>query len=180
LEENWPYAEKFDFIHSRNSFFRKPVHMISSAYHALKPGGVLEMQEFIPILQCNDKSWNNTSLEEWTGLLTEGTKKLGLDWRQNEKYVQWMEDQGFEKVNSKRFVWPTNTWAKDIALKRLGICFNRFLTSDLEGMSMWILTQAFGWKKEEVIVLCARVRNDLNNCRIHAYADVYVVSIVSL
>jgi hypothetical protein len=45
---------------------------------------------------------------------------------------------------------------------------------------MWILTKAFRWKKEEVMVLCAQVRNDLNNCHIHAYVDVYVVSIVSL
>ena len=45
---------------------------------------------------------------------------------------------------------------------------------------MWIFTQALGWKEEEVTVFCAKVKNDLNDRNIHAYADVYVVSIVSL
>ena len=85
-----------------------------------------------------------------------------------------------ENVKCEKFVWPTNTWAKYPSYKLLGRCFNEFLTSDLEGLSMWIFTQALGWKEDEVTEFCAWVRNDLNDPSIHAFADVYVVSIVSL
>jgi hypothetical protein len=84
-----------------------------------------------------------------------------------------MQQEGFENVKCEKFVWPTNTWAKHPSHKLLGKCFNEFLTSDLEGLSMLILRKALGWMEDEVKVLCALVRNDLNDPRIHAYADVY-------
>jgi hypothetical protein len=151
--------------------------MMRSAYDALKPGGKLETQEFTYQLRCIDDSLNGTYLKEWADLLYEGTKKLGLGWGQMAN-PQLMKQQGFENVKCERFHWPTNTWAKGRVYKRLGRLFNEFLTSDLEGLSMWIFTKALGWRKEQVREFCAKVKNDLNDRHIHAYADVYVVSIV--
>ena len=179
LELDWGFSEIFDFIHCRNSFFRKPVQVMRSAYDALKPGGKLETQEFTYQLRCIDDSLNGTYLKEWTDLLYEGTEKLGLGWGHMAN-PQLMKQQGFENVKCERFRWPTNAWAKGRVYKRLGILFNEFLTSDLEGLSMWIFTKVLGWRKEQVREFCAKVKNDLNDRRIHAYADVYVVSIVSL
>jgi hypothetical protein len=136
------------------------------------------LQQFDYQLRCIDDSWNGTYLKQWVDLLTKGAEKFGLDWGQNAKYSQWMEQQGFENVRCKKFVWPTNTWAKHPPYQLLGKCFNEFLSSDLEGLSRLILRKALGWMEDEVKVLCAMVRKDLNDPSIRAYADVYVVSIV--
>jgi hypothetical protein len=132
------------------------------------------MQE-IRSFRCLDDSWDGTSLKQWIDLIW---KSLGRG--QMAEYSQLMMESGFENVECKKLAWPSNTWARGRVPKLLGIYFNRFLTWDLEGLSMWILTKDLEWTEEEVTVLCAKVRNDLNNHRIHAYAEVYVASIVSL
>lgn len=56
---------------------------------------------------------------------------------------------------------------------------NENITSGLQGFLMAALTRALGWQKEEVDVLAAQARNDVNNLRIHTYWPVYVVALIT-
>jgi hypothetical protein len=175
LGKEWLFPQKFDLIRGRHiCAFVDPLHIVRNAYNALKDGGVLEILEIISF-RCFDDSWDGTHLKQWLDLISKG---LGRG--QMAKYPQLMMESGFENVECKKLAWPTNTWARGRVKKLLGLYFNTFLTCDLEGLSMWILTKDLEWTEKEVTVLCAKVRNDLNNRRIHAYAEVYVASIVSL
>lgn len=99
-------------------------------------------------------------------------------------YPELMKQHGFENVKHKSFVWPINTWMTDEVtwmadevLEPLGKYFSLFLSFDLEGLSMWIFTKALGWEERNVRVLCALVKKDLRDPSIHAYTNVYVISI---
>lgn len=75
-------------------------------------------------------------------------------------FVQQMREAGFVDVQQHNFVWPTNTWPKNPVMKELGW---RTLVSCIEGMEgfcLALLTRGLGWKKEEVDVFAALVKND--------------------
>lgn len=89
------------------------------------------------------------------------------------KYREWMEEIGFVDIEEKLFVWPTNTWPKVKHLKELGRWNEVNLSEGMEGFSLALMTRALGWSKDEVEVLCAKVRNDLRDRSIHAYFPMY-------
>ena len=45
------------------------------------------------------------------------------------------------------------------------------LEEGLEGMTMRLLTQVLGWKREEVQILLANVRKDFRDPKLHAQLD---------
>lgn len=83
--------------------------------------------------------------------------------------VQQMQDVGLVDVQQCNFVWPTNTWPKDKFMKQLGFRTMISCTDGMEGLCLALLMRGLGWKKEEVDVFVALVKNDFENRDIHAY-----------
>ncbi len=68
-----------------------------------------------------------------------------------------------------RYKWPSNTWPRDKKHKDLGLWNNQNMMQGVSGFLMAALTRALGWKKEEVDVLAAQTKKDINDKSIHAY-----------
>lgn len=79
------------------------------------------------------------------------------------------EDGGICRCQETYFAWPTNTWPRWRHHKKLRIWDGQDLKDGLEGFSMAALTMAHGWTVDEVKVLLADVRRDLDDRDIHAY-----------
>jgi hypothetical protein len=120
-------------------------------------------------LTCIDSSGEGTQLMRWVGLMLEAATKLGRDWAKVNKYKGWMENAGFADVKEMRFAWPMNTWPRGKHYKTLSAWAGQNMKDGLEGFSMAALTRALGWTAEEVNVLLADVRRDLDDRNIHAY-----------
>jgi hypothetical protein len=85
------------------------------------------------------------------------------------KYAQYMREAGFVDVVEVPFVWPQNTWPKDLRLKELGRWNLTNSLDGLEGYSMAVMTRAHKMSPEAVQLMMVDVRKDMKNRRIHAY-----------
>ncbi len=63
----------------------------------------------------------------------------------------------------ERFLWYERK------LTETGLWTNENLAPGLEAFSLGLYTRVLGWKKEEVEIFLMKVRNDMNDRKIHAY-----------
>ncbi|WQF86004.1 Putative S-adenosyl-L-methionine-dependent methyltransferase superfamily [Colletotrichum destructivum] len=178
LEKSWTWNKPFDFIYCRamEGCFLNGPKMVKKIYQALTPGGYLEVGGLELPLGCDDDSVpKDSSLWQWHTLLQEAAEKIGRPLEGLGKETEAMKDAGFVDITRKDFVWPLNSWPADPHLKELGDWHRANLDMGIEGLSMGLLTRVLDWTREEVLALCAGVRRDLRNRRMHAYWKIHVV-----
>lgn len=194
VEDDWTYTKPFDYIHSRmmtSSIANWPKYIercfqyapISSSHlipwhnpphltptRALKPGGYLELQEGALYPKSDDGTLKpDSAMWKAIALLDEATSKFGRPFQPVERLAPMMRAAGFEGLVEARFVWPSNPWPRDRALKELGAWNHENMTSGLSGFFMAPLTRAEGWRAEEVEATMVGVRRDFADRGIHAY-----------
>ncbi|KAL0933766.1 uncharacterized protein CTRU02_210565 [Colletotrichum truncatum] len=172
LEKDWTWTEPFDFINCRSmaSCFANPAKVVEKCYNALTPGGWLEVADLILPLSCDDGSVPKDShLYRWHNLLEEAAEKMGRPMVGLVQETAKMKEVGFTNITTTKCIFPLNSWPKDEKLREIGKWHFVNLNLGLEGLSMALLTRALDWTKEEVLALCALVRNDLKNKNMHAY-----------
>ncbi|KAF8861792.1 methyltransferase domain-containing protein [Acephala macrosclerotiorum] len=176
-EDEWTYSSKFDYIHGRAmvTCFKNPAAVFKKAYEALAPGGYFEMQEIYFCPHSNDNTSRGTALEAWNAKLIEGAKILGKDWLCTPNYTRWFKEAGFRNVVEKQFAWPGNTWPKGKKQKEVGMMTLANGLEGLSGVSMAVLTRAFGMSAKEVEDMLPDVRRDMADRNIHTFYPVYVV-----
>ncbi|KAL4793086.1 S-adenosyl-L-methionine-dependent methyltransferase [Aspergillus venezuelensis] len=179
FEDEWNFRENsFDLIHSRlllASVSDYPA-LFSKALGALKPGGYLEMQDIDPGFECDDDSIpDDSSALQWSKLFFEGCEKIGHRIPAPEEYKTMMEEAGFVDVRLRVMKRPTNVWAKETHMKRLGLYT---LTNHLNGLhafTIGLFTRVLGWSPAEVEVLIAKCKREWKDPSIHAYQRVLFI-----
>ena len=143
--------------------------VIANAYHALAPGGYLELQEAAFPLLCHDYTFRNTPLDIWSKSCVQAAANLGRVWTNTPNYKTWMQEIGFEDVNEKIFEVPVGPWPKGPKQKELGLWWQANLR-DGAGSSIRVLTAGLGWSREKVELFLVDVRKNIKNERkaIHA------------
>lgn len=133
------------------------------------------MHEVDPGFECDDDSIpEDSSALQWSNLFFEGCKKIGHPVPSPTEYKTLMEDAGFVDVRLKVVKRPSNVWAKEKNLKRLGLYT---LTNHLNGLhafTIGLFTRVLGWSVPEVEVFLAKCRKEWKDSSIHAYQRVYV------
>jgi hypothetical protein len=136
----------------------------------LEPGGYHEIQDLCLPTECDDGTMAvDGALHKWQLGLVEASKKLGRPLGNAREYKGFLEKAGFINVVEKKFKWPSNTWPKDPKYKTLGMWQLANAENGLEAWTLALYTRALGWSKEQVLTLCANVRKDIRNPKIHAY-----------
>lgn len=179
IEDTWEFNDyKFDYIHSRflNSSIKDWAEYFKKCYDNLQPGGFLEIQEF-GLCTADDGTMENTALQQCMDIMQQGAAANGRPFIHpwSSKIRKWLEAAGFINITGKRFYWPCNTWPRDQKLKELGMWSNYNLQIGLEAFIMASATRLLGWSKEEVLVLAAKAKADVNNRNIHAFWPVGIV-----
>ncbi|KAH6983717.1 S-adenosyl-L-methionine-dependent methyltransferase [Ilyonectria destructans] len=172
IDEEWSYSEPFDYIHSRMMNFSVVdwTSYLHKIYDNLTPGGYVEIQEIDINMTSDDGSLSeNHPLFKWRNLLKDASVKLSRPYANFDVITKAMTEAGFTNLVDSRFKWPTNRWPKDKKYKELGMWNNENTNAALEALSLAPFTRAFGWGREEVTVLLADVRKDLNDPKVHAY-----------
>ncbi|KAK3998047.1 methyltransferase domain-containing protein [Cladorrhinum sp. PSN332] len=177
FEEEWTYSHPFDYIHSRmnNSSVVDWKRYVKQAYDNLVPGGYLELQEFTLSLSDDNTLTPDTALYKAMDLLGQAAKIANHAFVDLNELKNILTEVGFEDVVEVKYKWPSNSWPKDSKHKEIGLWNNENITTGLQGFLMAALTRALGWAKEEVDVLAAQARKDVNDRTIHAYWPVIVV-----
>lgn len=131
------------------------------------------MQDFYFPYGCDDESMSKDSYIARLGeLFAEAGAKLGRPLTEAPKYRALLEEAGFTGVVEKKLKWPIGGWARDEHYKQLGEWCRESLTSGLEGLTTALFTRGLGWSPEEVLVFCAKVREEIRSKRVHAYMSV--------
>ncbi|KAH0436351.1 methyltransferase domain-containing protein [Colletotrichum camelliae] len=180
VDKEWTWSQPFDLILCRNmisSFTAEGWEtMMRRAYDALEPGGYLEVQDSRWPLTSDDGSLTEShSVMKWTRMLTEATDMIGRPMNITETFDVIMRKVGFEDVRKTRIRFPMSPWPKDPKLKDMGLWTQASLLPGIEGMSLALMTREMGWSKEETLILCAEVRKELKDPKIHAYWNGYVI-----
>jgi SAM-dependent methyltransferase len=84
---------------------------VSGAFHLLKRGGWLELQEldfefFDAQSQPIDRDW------KWLRAMRAAAKAKGLDMNSGSHSGQYLEQAGFTDVQTTQYVWPLGRWSK--------------------------------------------------------------------
>jgi len=177
VEAHWTYAQKFDYIHCRSmgNAIKNWSRLLKQCYDNLKPGGYLECIEF-------DATWvspDNSMPEDWVG------KKANAEWMKANKEAGqepspgpllegWFKGTGFVDVAATRNALPVGTWPADKHLKTIGAWNYLQLSEGLEAFTYAIFTRRLGYSKEEVEVMCAEIKRDLKNPKIHTMYHLHV------
>ncbi|KAF4927984.1 Secondary metabolism regulator laeA [Colletotrichum viniferum] len=180
VDKEWTWSQPFDFIICRNmisSFTAEGWETVMRrAYDALEPGGFLEVQDSRWPLTCDDGSLTESnSVMKWTRMLTEATDRIGRPMNITETFDDIMRKVGFEGVRKTRIRFPMSPWPKDPKLKEMGLWTQASLLPGIEGMSLALMTREMGWSTEETLILCAEVRKELKDPKIHAYWNGYAI-----
>ena len=128
------------------------------------------MQELVLPVGCDDGTLSeDSSLWKWSNLLFEATVKIDQPANKPLQYETWMREAGFLNTKSVHYKWPSNTWPKDKRLKTMGLVNLYNTLKGLQAFTIAMFTRVLGWRPEEVEVLLAGVRKEIQDPRIHAY-----------
>ncbi|KAK1460629.1 TAM domain methyltransferase [Colletotrichum cuscutae] len=178
LEEDWTYAHKFDYIHSRfmTSSIANWKDLLTKAFKHLVPGGYVELQEPGLRAESDDVSLpRDCALNRYCDLLREAMIQLGREYVSVSGLKTVVEEIGFVDVELSRYKWPVNTWPNEAKYKELGAYNHENIVGAVEALAMALFTRALRWSREEVEGFLGDVRRDLRNPEFHAYFPVYFI-----
>lgn len=170
-EDEWLYSETFDYIHLRMMFhcFKDHADVMRSAFNHLRPGGYMEWQDWMGVLQSSDDSIRGTPIERWSQLYVEAGTRLGRDMLAPRKYKDWMIDAGFVDVVETRLAVPGNPWAKGKENKRMGFLQMTNFLDGLHAATMTLFTKGLGWTPDQVEVFLIEMRKAIKDPKHHFY-----------
>ncbi|KAH0430579.1 methyltransferase domain-containing protein [Colletotrichum camelliae] len=176
MDKDWTWSTPFDFIFVRhmNACFASWERMLAQAYENLEPGGYIELQDNSFPLACQDGTLaKGSALDRWSSLLMEGTAMMGRPVTVPAHFKRMLQDAGFVDVVEEHRVWPVNDWPRNDELRLLGRWSQFDSLEAVESSALALFTRVLGWTREEVLVFCAEVRNELMDRSIHAYWNVW-------
>ncbi|KAK7447969.1 methyltransferase domain-containing protein [Colletotrichum acutatum] len=172
LELDWPWEQPFDYIFNRScagswSDFRS---MIQRVYDHLEPGGYFEVQDLELPSYCDDGSVPlDAALYRWQHALVDASNEVGRPINYALDCLDDLHNVGFVEIRHQIYKWPFNNWPDDPKLKEAGRWNCANLDMGLEAFSLGLLTRVKGWTRDAVEELCAEVKKEVKDMRLHAY-----------
>ncbi|KAK4125365.1 S-adenosyl-L-methionine-dependent methyltransferase [Parathielavia appendiculata] len=177
VESPWVYEAPFDFIFCRYmcTCIKDWPALVHSVYDNLTPGGWAEFQDYDLQYYSEDGSLTpEKHTLQWINTLLEAARKTERDPCPGPKLEGWMRDAGFANVTHQRFRFPLGPWPRDPKLKEIGYYNLMQILGGLEAFSLRLFCHVLGWQREEVLVLLAKVRSELQDPKLHIQFDFHV------
>ena len=138
----------------------------------LAPGGWVELQDFDLTYYSEDGSLTEShATHQWATTILNTSRKLGREPNPGPRLEEWANDAGFQRVHTQRFKFPIGIWPKHPVLKEVGRLNLCQILEGLEAFSLRLYCDVLGWSKDELMVLLAKVRQELQSNTVHAIID---------
>ncbi|KIM99783.1 hypothetical protein OIDMADRAFT_200957 [Oidiodendron maius Zn] len=180
--DEWPGGNdwcNFDFIHTRvtiGCWSDMLTQVIRPAFERLRPGGWMESQELMGILECdNGPIPENNAFKMWVDDIVEACIEVDRPMTFAASLKKWYMDAGFINVHEKVYKIPINGWPRIRKLKMLGQLWHANLSNGLAAFSYALLHRTKGMSQEEIEISLLDVRRDLADERVQIYESFYVV-----
>ncbi|KAI9883156.1 MAG: hypothetical protein M1823_005070 [Watsoniomyces obsoletus] len=177
IEDEWVEGSPFDYIHARylTAAIADWPKLMRQTFAHVKPGGYAEFQDWDIKLFSDDGSLDpESSLVLWDDTCIKAFEILGREPRPGPKLADHLRNAGFQDVQQVLYKLPLGPWPKDEKMKTIGLWNLLNIEEGLDAFVMAPLTRVLGWKEEEVQVLLAKVRQELEKSSTHAYYKFYV------
>ncbi|KAI5782574.1 S-adenosyl-L-methionine-dependent methyltransferase [Geopyxis carbonaria] len=172
IESPWLWAaNSFDYIHMRSlpGFIKDWPTLLSRIYRALRPGGIVELQDKYDFFHSDDNTLPaSSSLPRWVDLWAQAAALAGRPWLEIvEHFDTLLAGAGFEGVEKRVLKVPVGPWPKEPRAKELGMFMQRHEYDGAESICVGPFTKVLGWDMKRVKKLVAEVRRDLVDPRVH-------------
>ncbi|MCJ1351091.1 MAG: hypothetical protein MMC33_001073 [Icmadophila ericetorum] len=178
VEADWAYSQKFDFIHCRSmgTTIRDWPRLIKQCFEFTKPGGYCEFVDFDIAWTSPDNSVpeDSVTLKVNTQFI-QAAKSMGIDPSPGPSMPNWCKEAGFTDIVQERFPLPVGTWPADKHLKEVGAWNYLQIMEGLEAFTYAVFTRMLGYTKEEVEVMCATMRKEIRNPKLHSLFYLHVI-----
>ncbi|PGG99508.1 hypothetical protein AJ79_08510 [Helicocarpus griseus UAMH5409] len=179
VEEEFTYTTSFDYIHCRYMSYsiKDWPRLVKQIYKYTPPRTATpaEFTDFDLTYRCDDGTLDGTTLQQWGADMPRAGYMIGRNPNPGKDLEKWVREAGFTNIVHKEYVLPLGPWAKDPHLKVLGAYNHMMVSQGAEAFSLRLFIKVLGWSIEEVQVLLAKVRKDLNNRGIHVYTTAHKV-----
>lgn len=108
---------------------------------------------------------------KWNKQFVEACEEMGRTSRPGPQLEGWIRDAGFENVKHERFKCPMGPWPRDPHFQDIGMLNLIQLLDGLEGFTLKLFCGYLGQTREEVLVMLAKVRQELKGNAFHAIFD---------
>ncbi|TGO65591.1 hypothetical protein BOTNAR_0077g00350 [Botryotinia narcissicola] len=175
-EEAWEFPHKFDFVHMRDLMmcFSDQKEVFRSAYNALEPGGYFQILDAKLPLASIDDSMESSGIARWFEACIDAGEADSRPWTNIPKYMEWLEDIGFEEVTETVYHNPINDWAIGAKEKQIGAMMQKDIKRWLYSTTRTVV-EGSNMNEEEVKELLLKAKESGRNRNIHAYIPIYVV-----
>ncbi|KAM5386509.1 hypothetical protein ACJZ2D_000472 [Fusarium nematophilum] len=166
IEDEWMHGNDWDFVHMRciSPWLKDEVKVLRQAFEHMKPGAWIEIQELDARANCDDGSLApDAPIAKFFDTAEEAVGHFGMKFRAGENLREPLEKVGFTNLQCKIL--------KDKKLRLIGL-YCRTAVGDMFGAMA-----AKPFRKimdpEEIQVLLAAARKDLQDVNIHSYEKYY-------
>ncbi|KAF7547501.1 hypothetical protein G7046_g8978 [Stylonectria norvegica] len=168
--------DSYDYVHIRclMGCIEDWPELYGKVYQSLKPGGWFEHIEYSFIVRSDDNSiphgspWIN-----WGMIFKEAGDESGKTFQviEDDRNIEWLEQAGFENINSHHFKIPIGDWSFDLKEKEVGRVNREIMFEAVEGYFKLIATDILGISIAEMEIYLMRIRRDIIDRSIHAYFE---------
>ena len=178
VETEWVDAapDSLDYVHLRHMALtiKDMPRLLAQAYRVLKPGGWIELQDFLYLTHSDDKSKSaDYRYDEFVRLLREAFAKFGFDLHGQQRIEAIVRAAGFAGVADHVYKVPIGAWPLDPVLKA-GL-YNKAIVLDFFSAVKAPFTRGLGWSPADVDAFLVGVRESILDPRIHAYYTLHMV-----
>ncbi|KAI1624378.1 S-adenosyl-L-methionine-dependent methyltransferase [Exophiala viscosa] len=177
-EAEWTFQDKFDWIRIGNmgGSIEDWPRLFQQCLENLKPGGWLEVMDLEAWGSTDDNSLpDDSSYNRWQHELSNASALTGRVMNVGPQIKGMVVDAGIQNVQEEIYKCPLSPWPKDKRLKEIAKYMLLNLMEAAPAYSLALFTRVLGWQKEDVEVLMAGVRSDLNNMKYHLHTKLHIV-----
>ncbi|KAG5918902.1 hypothetical protein E4U61_001376 [Claviceps capensis] len=147
--------------------------VLGHAFESLRPGGWIELQEFLPTVLCDDGTMpDDDPVKVLYEKIERSFEKFGLRVTLPPKLEPYLREAGFENIHCQIMKVPIGPWAKDNTMHIIGLYQKlsvREVMPSLSGRPF----QALGMSEAEIEVTIAMARKGLEDPNVHRYFNYY-------
>ncbi|KAG6026985.1 hypothetical protein E4U19_002311 [Claviceps sp. Clav32 group G5] len=165
-ESGWTYPEdKLDYVHVRHLIhsIKDRGQMWKRIYSHLKPGGYVEIQEFMYTAACDDNSCDGPyAVRDFLNYLAAGLQALGSDLNSIQHIEGELIESGFTELCYQDLKCPIGPWAKKLRLQECGHILRDVIMWGLEGLARRPFRDGLHWTPTQIHMFLVNVRKDLS------------------
>ncbi|KAK3389791.1 S-adenosyl-L-methionine-dependent methyltransferase [Podospora didyma] len=178
VEDDWASGSDWGFAHFRSMsmILRDLQKVVDQTYLHLRPGGWIEFQESWGMPFCDDGTMVSEGEDEdimvrFYRLCADAMARFGMQIDKGTKVGEYLSHTGFTNITCVKRKVPIGTWAKEKALRLVGLYVREATMQSLPSMGKAFA--GLGMSEVEREVWAAKVRAAVKDTSVHRYYYFY-------